>query len=146
MKIPSSILQEIFKYAETEYPKECCGMLLEKAGRLRILFIQNLQDQYHQQDPKNFPRTSRDAYFMDPQKLLEIHKEIRSTQEKIKIIFHSHIDSPAVFSAEDKRMALENKEPLYPETDYLIASIQAGKAQDWKLYRWNASSKNFEVI
>src|SRR5437868_6908771 len=86
----------IFDHAEREYPKECCGMILgevEQSGYSRIKIFRNVQDEYRKMDPLNFPRSSRNAYFLDPAELLMFHKEIRGQKEIIKIIYHSHIDT-----------------------------------------------------
>src|SRR5688500_655282 len=105
--IPNPFLDQIKAQAEREYPKECCGLILGTAQAYTRLYpCRNLQDEYHEKDPGNFPRNSRNAYFMDPAALLKLQKEMRAGNEEIRIIYHSHIDAPALFSQEDHRMAV----------------------------------------
>lgn len=147
--IPKKFLQEIFRYAENDYPNECCGMILGFSGCAefsRVKAFKNVQDEYHAQEPKIFPRTSRQAYFMDPKELLALQKELRASGEEIRVIYHSHIDVPAYFSEEDKRLALGGGAPLYPEVDYLIVSVTQKKASEACLYAWDSGKKEFKLI
>ena len=142
-KIPETFLNQILRQAETEYPRECCGVILglkSQAGYSRVVAARNLQDEYHEKDPAGFPRTSRIAYFLDPLQLLKLQKEIRSSGECIKVIYHSHIDAPAVFSEEDRNAALADGVPVYPEADYLVLSLFQGKTREAALYRWERTA------
>jgi proteasome lid subunit RPN8/RPN11 len=145
--IPQSLLKQIFEQAEREYPSECCGMILGPSDKpdalTRIRPLRNVQDEYHKRDPENFPRTAQTAYFMDSTGLLRIHKEARQTKEEIKIIYHSHIDTGAYLSEEDKRIALSEEEPVYPGVAYLVISVIKGKAAEWNLFEWDSSAKDF---
>lgn len=144
--IPKEMLDKIFKQAEQEYPHECCGMIMENigTGAFRLHPCQNAQDKHHNLDPINFPRTSKTAYFIDPGQLLKIQKETRDNNEKIKIIYHSHIDAGAYFSEEDTRVALCEGEPAYPGVDYLVVSVLKGKVADSNLFKWDAKKRVFQ--
>ncbi len=145
--VEETILRPILEQAEREYPYECCGMILgpkDAPNRLsRIRACQNAQDKYHQLDPENFPRTAATAYFIDPRELLLIQKELREKGEEIRIIYHSHIDCGAYFSAEDKRVATSEGEPAYPGVRYLVMSVLQGKVADMRLYDWDPVKKDF---
>ncbi len=146
--LPWDTLKNICRHAEKEYPRECCGFLLSSETphvSLKIEPIRNAQDDYHALDPQTFSRTSRSAYFMDPQELLQLHKRLRAAKEKICFIYHSHIDQPAHFSSEDQSMAADSKGPLYPEVDYLVISVIEGKAKTVNQYRWQSSKKTFSL-
>ncbi len=135
--LPQSFLQAVFRHAEQEYPKECCGVILGHCGKKdfsRVKPVQNAQDKYHRQDPLHFPRLAGQAYFMDPKELLLLQKELRVSKEEIRVIYHSHIDAPPYFSEEDKRLAFFQAEPVYPGVDYLVVSVLEGKAKETRLY------------
>jgi proteasome lid subunit RPN8/RPN11 len=145
--IPQSLLKPIFEQAEREYPRECCGMILGPASNpgvlTRVVPLRNVQDAYHTEDPGNFPRTAETAFFMDPKELLTIQKEARKAGEMIRVIYHSHIDTGAYFSEEDRRMALAEGEPAYPGVAYLVISVIKNKATDWNLFEWDPTRKDF---
>jgi proteasome lid subunit RPN8/RPN11 len=148
--IPLPLLQLILSQAEKEYPKECCGVILGTAGASvfsRVQPVQNVQDEYHAQDPQAFPRTGRQAYFMAPRDLLALQKSLRAANEEIRVIYHSHIDAPAHFSNEDNRMALMDGQPVYPGIDYLIVSVAAGPdIRETCLSRWDAGKHDFMLL
>jgi len=148
--IPENLLSEVFRQAENEYPGECCGFLFASKDSMETISAvsacRNAQDDFHSKDPINFPRSSKNAYYMDPADLLAAHKRVRSRCEVIRVIYHSHIDAAAYFSEEDKRNAVFGEEPLYPEADYLVVSVRAGKASEYGLFRWNSVSRDFECL
>jgi [CysO sulfur-carrier protein]-S-L-cysteine hydrolase len=143
--IPGVFVEKILDQAESEYPRECCGVItggIQETYR-RVRACRNVQDDYHARDPENFPRTSRNAYWMDPHDLLELQKELRAQKEEIRIIYHSHIDAEAYFSPEDVRMALLDGRPAYPGVKYLVISVKSGKGSDLNLYGWDDKRKEF---
>ena len=139
--IPPSFLKMIYRQAVHEDPHECCGMLTsypqspESITRLRP--CRNVYDACHGLDPDNFPRSGKTAYFIDPAELLEIQKENRALKEKIRVLYHSHIDQGAYFSEEDERVASPEGEPAYPGVDYLVVSVVRGEVKESNLFHWD---------
>lgn len=147
VSIPPEFLQRIRMQAEKDYPNETCGILTgpvkEKSKVTGIFPCRNVQDQYHVEDPANFPRTARTAYFMDPKELLRIQKSAREAGCEMRVIYHSHTDHDAYFSEEDQRIALSEGEPAYPGVSYLVVSVQAGKSGEAVLFTWAEKEKGF---
>jgi [CysO sulfur-carrier protein]-S-L-cysteine hydrolase len=143
--LPPELFKIICLQAEKEYPAECCGVVLSTRGgdALRVRPCRNAQDEFHARDPDQFPRTSRAAYFMEPSELLALHKEAREAGEEIRLIYHSHVDAPAVFSEEDTRMALDRGEPLYPGVRYLVLSVVSGSVREAQVFAWEAGVRRF---
>jgi proteasome lid subunit RPN8/RPN11 len=136
---------QIHAQAEAEYPSECCGVLLTRgetrADRL-LLPCRNIQDELHAKDPTRHPRDSRTAYFIDPKDLLAIGR--RETQGySVGVIYHSHIDAGAYFSATDKRNALVNGDPAYPDAVYVVLSVVQGKVVDVGTFAWDSHARDF---
>ena len=147
LTIPAEFLKKIRQQAEGDYPRETCGILVgpkEKPGTVTALFpCRNLQDEYHAEDPVNFPRTAATAYFMDPGDLLRIQKEARQKQCEMRMIYHSHVNAGAYFSEEDQRIALSEGGPAYPGVSYLVVSVMKGKAGEAALFQWDPRTKTF---
>lgn len=144
--IPKSFLSQICKQAESEYPNECCGVILgpgDSRKLTRVKVCRNAQDEYHAREPENFKRSAATAYFIDPKDLLALHKEIRLKKEALRIIYHSHINAAPTFSEEDKKLALTEGSPVYPGVGYLILSVFNGKAQEMTLYHWDPAKRDF---
>jgi len=106
--IPQAILDEVYRHCEGAYPEEACGILAEPERQARVTRAfpcANIQNRLHEQDPQTHPRDARVAYRIDPKELLAITRALRPDGLEFKIIFHSHADVGAYFSAEDQRQA-----------------------------------------
>src|SRR5215468_9590771 len=131
--------------AEAEYAAECCGVLLTRggAGPDRLLLpCRNIQDDLHAKDPVRHPRDARTAYFIDPKDLLAIGRR-EGQGYSVSVIYHSHIEAGAYFSATDKRNALVNDDPAYPDTVYVVLSVVKGKVVDARAFVWDVAAGDF---
>ncbi|MGB0581331.1 MAG: Mov34/MPN/PAD-1 family protein [Limisphaerales bacterium] len=134
----TEIWERILTDVESAYPAEGCGLILVR-GTLstRVRPCTNAQMKYHELDPAAFPRTDRNAYFIEPRELLQVERELRETGEKILGIYHSHPDAEAYFSEEDQAQAMADGEPIHPGTGYLVLSVREGKTRDHKWFAWD---------
>lgn len=140
-------MEEICRQAERDYPRETCGILVgpanEKGKITGIHPCRNVQDKYHTLDPVSFPRTARSAYFIEPRDLLRIQRENREKKSETRVIYHSHVDTGAYFSEEDRRIALSEGRPAYPGVAYLVVSVRKGKAGEVSLFHWDETRNTF---
>ena len=147
VSIPPEYFQKIRFQSERDYPNEACGILVGPKDRKELVTgiypCQNVQDQYHTQDPVSFPRTARTAYFIDPRDLLRIQKEAREKHCETRVIYHSHVDAGAYFSEEDQRVATSEGRPAYPGVVYLVLSVRNGKTGEMTLFHWSEKAGRF---
>lgn len=140
LHVPEALLTAIHRHAEQCYPREGCGIVTASRGDRDQLLTwhpcENAQDRYHALDPATFPRSSANAYFIDPGELLRITRAADRDGEFIRLIVHSHCDAPVYFSAEDKSQALFGGRPAYPHAGHLVVSVMAGKVVDSGLFHW----------
>jgi proteasome lid subunit RPN8/RPN11 len=109
----------------------------------------NQQNRYHALDPERFPRTAREAYYLGGKDLRFLVDSIGSTRP-VKIIYHSHPDVGAYFSAEDVRAALGREpdataEPLYPVA-HIVIDAQVDHIAGAKMFRWEPTLRLFVQI
>ncbi len=143
IKIPPEILEQIKKQAEKEYPSECCGFILTRGNEWsRALACRNSQGDYHEKDPENFPKEASQAFWIDPQELLLIQKDLRQSGEKIGIIYHSHIDQKPRLSQKDKQLMKRNGSGV----KYLIVSVFQGRVGEIRCYSWTPKKEIDEKI
>ncbi|ETX04535.1 Mov34/MPN/PAD-1 family protein [Candidatus Entotheonella palauensis] len=143
------VLQDIYAHARETYPEECCGLLMGADHSAEIDEVKrcvNEQNRYHELDPERFPRTAREAYYLGG-KDLRFLMESLSSARPVKVIYHSHPDAGAYFSAEDTRAALgrepdETAEPQYP-VDHIVIDAQPDRIAGAKLFRWSPSERTF---
>jgi proteasome lid subunit RPN8/RPN11 len=87
--------------AEEEACGVLCGPTSEPLLCDRVLPIQNLARSLHEQDPVGFFHTPR-TFFAFRARTLERHmEEARLRGSAVKVLYHSHLDSPALLSATD---------------------------------------------
>ena len=147
IQIKPRIIDAIYRHALAEYPSECCGIIIGKkdiADSFDLSFpCRNLQDEMHAKEPDRFPRTSQSAYFLNPKDLFQIQRMARERGMEMKIIYHSHVDVGAYFSAEDKKQATYEEKLLYPGVRYLVIDVTKDKVRGLKLFSWNPEKKDF---
>ncbi|MBT3515861.1 MAG: M67 family metallopeptidase [Nitrospina sp.] len=142
-------LEQIRKHALEEYPFECCGIIagLAEAEENDILFrCTNIQNKLHKMDPEAYPRDAKTAYNIDPGELLKIFKQTESIGMTLKVFYHSHPDHDAYFSDEDKKMALFDGEPTYPNAKHLVVSVYNKVVRDEAWFKWNSQAESFKKI
>jgi proteasome lid subunit RPN8/RPN11 len=138
---------EAFEHAVQEYPHEACGILLGKPDSEKddeLFKCTNIQNKMHELDPETFTRDARTAYYIDPKELMSIFKKAESEGLSVKMFYHSHPDHDAYFSEEDKKMALFDGEPVYPDARYMVISVYNKEVKDKAVFEWNSESKTFE--
>ncbi len=133
-------------HALATYPDECCGVVVDRAGGEEVHRITNVQDEQHKVDPEKFPRTARTAYFMDPQELLRVMRDVDDKTVRIRAFYHSHPDHEAYFSEEDKRQALMFDEPSYPDAAWIVLSVRDHIVRTAKAFGWDPQKRDFEEI
>ena len=136
-------LSEIYAHAKSEFPDECCGVILGTETQEFVRRCRNIQNELHQEDPDTYPRNARTAYVMHPDDLITIHKETETQRRQIKIFYHSHPNHEAYFSEKDKSDAMAWDEPLYPGATYLVISVYDAEIRAVKAFTWDETARDF---
>ena len=115
-------LSEIRTHGISDYPYECCGLLLGWFGPdgktvTETFPISNAREE----------SAKRNRFLITPEELLRGEQYARSNNLEVVGFYHSHPDSPAVPSQYD----LEHAWPTY---SYIIVSTSADRAND--LFSW----------
>ncbi|MGQ4807682.1 hypothetical protein NKDENANG_01037 [Candidatus Entotheonellaceae bacterium PAL068K] len=150
--IPSEILADIYAHARQAYPEECCGFLIGATDGASIDEVRrcvNEQNRYHELDPEHFPRTAREAYYLGGRDLLFLAESLSSSRP-VKIIYHSHPDVGAYFSAEDTRAALgrdpdATAEPQYPVA-HIVIDAQSDHIGGARMFDWEPTQRTFVQV
>lgn len=116
MVIPAELAAELVAHARAEAPNECCGMLAGRDGvATRVHRARNVE-------------ASPFMYVMDPQEQLRIFDDLDAAGEDLLAIYHSHTRSAPYPSRTDVELA------FYPETPYLIVSLQDRDAPEMRAF------------
>ncbi len=142
ISISNEIAQEMAQHAISWYASESCGLLFAKNGSedaSRCVCMENLQDQYHEKLPEDFPRTSKDAFKINERDVARMVDDAAADEEYLLAIFHSHVDCGAYFSEEDILMAAPFGEPSDPDMWHVVVDCQADGVKGAKAYKWDGS-------
>lgn len=120
--IPEQQLAQIRAHGVSDYPYECCGLLLGRYGPngkvvSEVYPISNAREE----------SAKRNRFLITPEELLRGERYARAHDLEVVGFYHSHPESPAVPSQYD----LEHAWPTY---SYVIVSTSADRATD--LFSW----------
>ena len=137
--------EAIVAQAERDFPSECCGFIIGDGVVEEVRPIANIQDRMHAADPDAFPRDARTAFLMEPKEHLAVMNEIDRRRLKLLVVYHSHPDHDAYFSATDRAQAcsFDPSEPDYPDTVYIVISVRGSKFVRAAAFAWDAAAKDF---
>ena len=100
------MMQDIFKHAEQEAPRECCGLVIEENNNEKYIPLENLS-------------TEKDEFEMDGKTFVRY-----LLKSKIKYVVHSHYGSNCHPSEHDKNVCKSLGVPYlivsYPEKGEFI--------------------------
>jgi proteasome lid subunit RPN8/RPN11 len=109
-------------HGEQTYPEECCGVLLG-FDRDDARYIEEMVEIDNSQDENR-----RRRFFITPEQYRRAEQAAAEKRMDLLGFYHSHPDHPATPSAFDRDHAL-------PWFDYIIVSLQGGRAADTAAWR-----------
>ena len=133
--ISRDLLQQIEDHATSQYPEECCGVMVGEAatngGPTRVRELVAVDNEREDSARHN-------RYLISPLAILETQKSARADGMDIVGYYHSHPDHPAAPSEFDRDHA-------WPSTSYLIVSVEAGTVADVRSWRLTDDRQRFET-
>jgi proteasome lid subunit RPN8/RPN11 len=146
LSIAASVLADIEAHALATYPSECCGFVSGPASDALLLDASlreiNEADKYHKLDPLTFPRTSTTYFKINELRAAKAFEQGEREGRPIKVIYHSHCDAGAYFSAEDAATFAADGMLMWP-CAFLVVSVQNGKLSERKLWVHVPDSNEF---
>lgn len=137
LAIDASVLAAIEAHALEGYPNESCGFVFGPADEPRLLDEArrevNEADKYHALDPERFPRTARTYFKINELRAARTFDQADAGGRPLKVIYHSHCDAGAYFSAEDAATFASDGQLMWP-CAFLVVSVMDGKIADRKLW------------
>jgi proteasome lid subunit RPN8/RPN11 len=147
--IAKSVLDHVSEEARRAYGRdeESCGFLVGPSGDGRridgIVPMVNRANALHRLDPEQYPRTGRTYFDIDSMKFEGAIRRGDAEGRPVKVLYHSHLDVGAYFSATDAEVAkMGQGEPPW-DLAYLVTSVRGGQVDDRKLFVWDPAQKTF---
>ncbi len=142
LAIPGALLAEIYAHARASYPAECCGYLVGPAGGDAVdarVACRNAQpDGAHPIDPS---RTAETGFVIAGAELLAFARSF-GTPRPARIVYHSHTNGRAYFSAIDRAMAAG---PAYP-VEHLVVGVTADAITEAAQFAWSEAAGDYVEI
>ena len=149
LKLTRAGLERIYQQAVDEHPAECCGILTAdaRAASSAVHPCANIQERLHAEDPDQYPRQPRTAYFIDRQEQFNIISAAERGGGRVSGFYHSHIDCDAYFSEEDAERAMAwGDEPAYADAAYLVVSVYGDGVRGHRAFEWKPDSRSFVEV
>jgi proteasome lid subunit RPN8/RPN11 len=145
-----SLLDRVDDEAKSAYAKdeESCGFLIGPAAEGRrldeIVPMVNRAGALHRLDPEQYPRTARMYFDIDSMKFEAAIARGEASGRPVKVLYHSHLDAGAYFSATDADVAkMGQGEPPW-DLAYLVTSVRLREVDARKLFVWNPNTRTFD--
>jgi [CysO sulfur-carrier protein]-S-L-cysteine hydrolase len=148
--VARSVLDQVDEEARTSYGRdeESCGFLIGPAAEPRridgIVPMVNRANMLHRLDPEQYPRTGRTYFDVDSMKFESAIARQASAARPVKVLYHSHLDVGAYFSATDAEVAKMGQGQPPWDLAYLVTSVRNGRVDERKLFVWNPNTAGFE--
>jgi len=137
----------MYAHARRDYPNECCGIVFgpkDAPVADRAVACANIQNQLHAEDPATHTRDARTAYNLGAGDMFKLQKSLRG-DAPAKIVYHSHVDVGAYFSATDQAAAQMEGEPTYP-VEYVVIDVRADSVGGAAQFAWDPASRKYVEI
>lgn len=139
-------IEALHAHACETYPDECCGMIIQRDGREEVIRVTNIQNELHEQDPEQYPRSAAIAYTMGRESAPILLAAERG-EITLRAFYHSHPEHESYFSAEDKKQAMGGwDEPNYPQAAQLVMSVRAREVRVTKVFAWDDGARDFVEV
>ncbi|MEZ4359665.1 MAG: Mov34/MPN/PAD-1 family protein [Kofleriaceae bacterium] len=147
--LPAEVLLELYAHARREAPRECCGVvygepLQEPGARWLVRPARNIQDELHAEDPAAFPRTAATAYHLDAESLFALARSL-GTAAPARVVYHSHLEAGAYFSATDQEAARLGARPAYP-VEHLVIDVRGGRVWGAAQFAWSPAAAAYVKV
>ena len=144
--IPRELLEKVFVEARAAFPAECCGWLTGARGGAaeRLRACDNAQGAGDH--PTAADRTGETAYVIAGDDLLELNRSLDGDAPPL-VIYHSHPNGKAYFSATDRQVATSpwGDGPMYP-VQQLVVGIDRDRVTEAALFAWSDDDDDFVEI
>ena len=136
IKIEARLLEDIKRHAESEYPRECCGLLIgriEDGGRTRVVV-----ETYRVANSWEESETMHRRMLITPQDYMRAERQFARQGLGVVGNYHSHPEHPAVPSAFD----LEHLAP-WTTMSCIIVSVGERQMRDVRSWELEADRSRF---
>jgi proteasome lid subunit RPN8/RPN11 len=145
--IPDDVMAVVHAEARRAFPAEACGFLVGPRGGDAVTRARPCRNAQADGDhPTAADRGAETAYVICGEDLLALARSLDGP-EPARIIYHSHPNGRAYFSATDQAVARDpwGEGPMYP-VQQLVVGIDAERVTEARLFDWDAAAGRFVEV
>ncbi len=139
----TDVLAAICDHARQAFPAECCGYLRRsRDGATELVRCRNAQaDGEHPTHPE---RGAETGFVIAGRELFEFAASF-GTDRPAVVLYHSHTNGQAYFSAVDRDNAAPAGAPVYP-VQHLVVGVTATGTTELAIYAWSDEDRDFTEV
>jgi len=143
VRIPDDVLANLYAHARETFPEECCGYLRGDSEAIReVVRCRNAQaDGDHPTHPE---RGAETGFVIADRELFDFARSFDTTLPA-RVVYHSHTNGRAYFSAVDRHNAIGPEGPIYP-VDHLVIGVTETGVTEAAWYAWAADIGEFVEV
>ena len=139
-----SLMLEVFQHARECYPEECCGLLIGPLAAAPSRFVRCTNVQSRRRAQGESELDARHAFWIDEGELLRALGSAEERGEELRVVYHSHVDTPAYLSHTDMQGALTpDGSPLWPGVAQLVVSVREDGVHEAAFFDWDPEVQRF---
>jgi [CysO sulfur-carrier protein]-S-L-cysteine hydrolase len=146
LAIPPALRARIFAEARRAFPAECCGFLTGPKDGTAVSAIHPCDNaQGRGQHPSAADRSAETAYVIAGDDLLALARSLDGP-EPARLIYHSHPNGRAYFSATDREVATSPwGGPAYP-CQQLVVGIDEQAVREMAWFAWSDAASDWVEV
>ncbi|HEY5933783.1 MAG TPA: Mov34/MPN/PAD-1 family protein [Kofleriaceae bacterium] len=145
LAIPGPLRSAIAVHACAEFPAECCGYLVGPGDGDAVDTLvpcRNAQeDGIHPTEPA---RGADTGFVIAGHELLAFAKSFEGTRPA-RVVYHSHTNGRAYFSAVDRELAVAGDRPTY-DVQHLVIGVTADGIVEAAQFAWSADARAYVEV
>lgn len=124
VRICARLMSDMCAHALESQPEECCGLVVgtDENRFSQIYRCRNVMTMKHQEQPEQFSRDGRHAYYMSEADYLRAQQDAGGRGEMVTAVYHSHVGAGLHFSVVDQLYARQDLFP-FPEAAQIVISV-----------------------
>jgi adenylyltransferase/sulfurtransferase len=137
--ISDPVLAQVYAHARAAFPAECCGYV--RAGD-EVVACTNAQEAG--ENPFAPDRGADSGFAIAGAELLAFARTFDSSRPAL-IVYHSHPNGRAYFSAVDRAAAASAAGSVYP-VQHLVVGVSAGGVTEAAVFAWSPEAHDFVEV
>lgn len=136
LQITRALYEAVVAHCRSQHPKEACGLLAAEGLSLAQAPQRTVCAVYPMTNTEDSPI----GYALDPKEQLLALRQMRSRNQHMAGVYHSHTASGAFPSPVDVRLAVS------PDISYVVVSLKDPQAVDFRSFRIDGSQITPEPV